>query len=221
MLALYTYNISPYAAKVRAILRWKRIEFEERPVHPLKRGHLRKLTGRVQVPVLVDGETAISDSTAIARHLEQKFPERPIYPADPSLRARALLLEEWADEGLKMVVQGVRWVIPENARAIMKQFRAGYPAGLGNDLAFVAVGSVLGRRSRAHYGREKPDYLTRLDEVVGMVDDALDPGGFLTGDSPSVADFAAFGMLNGLRGLDGWQLVAKRPRVVKLLDALA
>ncbi|MBL8674887.1 MAG: glutathione S-transferase family protein, partial [Rhodospirillales bacterium] len=51
-----------------------------------------------QVPVLVDGDLEIFDSTRIFEYLEDLEPEPPIWPADPKARARARLLEHTSDE---------------------------------------------------------------------------------------------------------------------------
>jgi glutathione S-transferase len=221
MIALYTYNISPYSAKVRAILRWKLLPFEERIVHPLRRGFLKAQSGSILVPMLVDGDgTVVTDSTAIARHVEEKYPARPILPSDPVLRARALLLEEWADEGLPRVVQPVRWFVGNNPKKVMAQFRSAYAPGLANDLIFKIVGSYM-HRSNQKYRMAKPtDYLNRLSEVMRYLDGALAETGFLAGPAPSVADFAVYGFLSGLEGLDGWETIRAHRRVAKLLKSL-
>ncbi|KAL6128901.1 hypothetical protein ACLB2K_072254 [Fragaria x ananassa] len=39
------------------------------------------------VPVLVDGDVVVSDSFAILLYLEEKYPQRPLLPADPRLKA--------------------------------------------------------------------------------------------------------------------------------------
>jgi glutathione S-transferase len=222
MLTLHGYVISPYAAKVRAVLRYKGLPFEEKRVHPLRRGILKKLSGRLLVPVLVDGEKSIGDSTAIVRHLEERYPERPVYPAEPHLRARALLLEEWADEGLPRVVQPVRWLIAANRAKTMARFRASYPKGAVDDAVFKLVAQVQQRHERARFGLPDPtDYLNRLAEVMRLLDGALAETGFLAGPAPSVADFAVYGFLSLLEGLDGWETVKAHRRVQKLLRALA
>src|SRR5262245_61330301 len=111
---LYSYNVSPYVAKVRAALEYKGVPYEERIVHPLRRGEIKRLSGQWLLPVLADGAEVVSDSTRILRYLEGKVPEPAIVPAEPALRARAFLLEEWADEGLPRAVQPVRWLLPNN-----------------------------------------------------------------------------------------------------------
>lgn len=51
-----------------------------------------------QVPVLIDGDLALYDSTVISEYLEELYPNPPLYPATPQERARCRLLELDADE---------------------------------------------------------------------------------------------------------------------------
>ena len=44
-----------------------------------------------------DGDARIADSTAILRHLETAYPEKPLLPAGRELQAECWLLEDWAD----------------------------------------------------------------------------------------------------------------------------
>lgn len=54
-----------------------------------------RVSGQRLVPVLVDGELAVHDSPAILRLLEERFPEPPLWPADPAARAGADVFVEW------------------------------------------------------------------------------------------------------------------------------
>jgi glutathione S-transferase len=175
------------------------------------------------VPVIVDDDgTAVTDSTAIARHLDERYPERSIHPTDAALRARALLLEEWADEGLPRVVQPVRWLLPGNARREAARFRSAYPPGRVDDAAFALVARVVKHDIRAKYKLARStDYLNRLAEAMRYLDGALAETGWLAGPAPSVADFAVYGFVAQLEGLDGWETVKAHRRVVKLVKQLA
>ena len=51
-----------------------------------------------QVPVLVDGDLTLFDSTVILEYLEDAYPTPPLYPAEAKARARCRLLELTADE---------------------------------------------------------------------------------------------------------------------------
>ncbi|KAG9156933.1 hypothetical protein Leryth_015506 [Lithospermum erythrorhizon] len=46
-----------------------------------------KLNPLKYVPVLVDGDVVVSDSYSILLYLEEKYPEKPLLPVDPQLRA--------------------------------------------------------------------------------------------------------------------------------------
>ena len=51
-----------------------------------------------QVPVLVDGDLSLYDSTLILEYLEDAYPEPALYPKAPAERARCRLLDLFADE---------------------------------------------------------------------------------------------------------------------------
>ena len=57
------------------------------------------------MPVLVDGDLALYDSTVIIEYLEDTFPAHPLFPKEPSARARCRLLELEADEVLLVPVR--------------------------------------------------------------------------------------------------------------------
>jgi len=222
---LHGYTVSPYAAKVRAMLRFKRLRFEEKTVHPLRRGELKRISSQLAVPVLEDQGQVIADSTRIAAFLDERYPERPVIPRDPVLRARALLLEEWADEALPRAVQPVRWFLPDNVERTLALFRAGYPPGRTHDLLFAPVRRFLRLDMRRKYGDRfgappAAKILNRLADVMGLLDDALAETGWLAGPDPTVADFAAWGFLHFLDGMDGWETVRVHKRVLKMIKTI-
>ncbi|MGH2926100.1 MAG: glutathione S-transferase family protein [Solirubrobacterales bacterium] len=100
---LWHIRISHYSEKARWALAYKGVEHEQRA--PLPSAHMAAalwLTrGRhMTFPVLQLDGRAIGDSTAIIAALEQRFPERRLYPEDPVERSRALELEDFFDEEL-------------------------------------------------------------------------------------------------------------------------
>jgi glutathione S-transferase len=215
VIVLHSYNVSPYAAKVRGILRYKGLAFEERVVHPLRRQELERVSGQSLVPVVEDGADVVSDSTRIAAFLDERYPERPILPRAAGERARVLLVEDWADEALVKTVQPVRWLIPANAARTIATFRSAYPAGRADDLTFAVVGRVLKLDQRRKYGNRagqlaRSAILERLAETADLLDGALAETGFLCAATPTVADFAAWGFVSLLDGLDGWETIKAR-----------
>ncbi len=227
MLTLFSYNVSPYAAKVRAVLVYKGLPFEERVVHPLRRGELMRRSRQVAIPVVDDGGTVVADSTRIVAYLDERYPSRPVIPRDPALRARALLVEEGFDEGLGATVQPVRWAIPANAGRTAARFRSAYPPGIVNAVGMSLVAAALRLDARRKYGSRAltvssaATLLARLGELLDIVDAALAATGWLVGPTPTVADFALFGWLSQLDGLDGWDAVQAHEHVARVMQSLA
>jgi glutathione S-transferase len=99
---LWHLRVSHYNEKARWALDLKGLPHVRREpppgLHPL---YALALTRRaVTLPVLkIDGR-AIPDSSQIIAELEQRVPEPPLYPADPTGRERALALEEELDVSL-------------------------------------------------------------------------------------------------------------------------
>ena len=102
---LYSGPLSLFTAKVRIALAEKGLAYERvevgwslarryEPHHP----DVLALNPKGQVPVLVDGELAVYDSTLIFEYLEDRYPSPPLWPREVAARARARQLELRADE---------------------------------------------------------------------------------------------------------------------------
>ena len=91
MRTLYDNAFSPFARKVRMVLEHKGLAFEGvDALAPERRDALAKVNPRLEVPVLDDDGLVIVNSADIVAYLEQRHPERPVYPADAAERVRAL-----------------------------------------------------------------------------------------------------------------------------------
>jgi glutathione S-transferase len=102
---LYSGPLSLFTAKVRVALAEKGIAYERvevgwslerryEPHHP----DVVALNPKRQVPVLVDGDLVVYDSTQILEYLEERCPAPPLYPSGLAERARCRRLEAAADE---------------------------------------------------------------------------------------------------------------------------
>jgi glutathione S-transferase len=102
---LYSGPLSLFTAKVRIALDEKKIPYQLISV-PFSRanGYSPKLPEMLainpkgQVPVMIDEDLSLYDSTLILEYLEDRYPEPPLYPRDIKDRARCRQLEAAADE---------------------------------------------------------------------------------------------------------------------------
>ncbi|SRR5579883_1715874 len=100
---LYDFLPCPFGQKVRIILAEKALSYELMPVDiaqgDQRRPEFLRLNPFGRVPILVDEDTVVYDSTIIAEYLEDEYPEPPLLPpvGSSALRARARVWEDFAD----------------------------------------------------------------------------------------------------------------------------
>jgi len=103
---LYT---SPYAMSVFVTLREKSLAFDTLTVDldaaQQHAADFAQLSLTQRVPTLVEGDFALSESSAITEYLEQASPQTPVYPADPKQRARARQVQAWLRSDLLPIRQ--------------------------------------------------------------------------------------------------------------------
>jgi glutathione S-transferase len=105
---------SPYAIKLRALMRYRRIPFD----WVIMTKALRKQTEHLRpnlIPVLQypDG-TFRGESTTLAYDLETRHPERSVIPDDKAVGFVCDLLEDLADEWAVKPLFLYRWWDPED-----------------------------------------------------------------------------------------------------------
>lgn len=108
---LYDGHDCPYGMKVRIVLAEKDLEHETVTVD-LKAGQNRqpdflKLNPFGRVPVFADDDTVIYDSTIINEYLNDEYPEPALLPEDSAERARARLLEDYADAAFTLPAMAI------------------------------------------------------------------------------------------------------------------
>ncbi len=79
--------------KVRVGLGFKGIDYEFRPIDPVDRREIVRLSGQPFTPVMRHGEVVLFDSGAILRYLEAAFPGTPRLFSDDYDRMRTI--ESW------------------------------------------------------------------------------------------------------------------------------
>jgi glutathione S-transferase len=220
MMILHQFEISPFCDKVRRVLSAKRIPYEIREVPLTGAMQLKKINPVGKLPCLEHEGRFISDSTDIVRYLEEKFPERPVIPAEKKLRGQCHAIEEWADESLFFLECYLRFALPHNAKKWVPEVAKGTPA-IVRAAAMGFVPLVMKRRLAAQGLGLKSQQAIHNDLVrhIEALDDLLDGSDWLVGDRLTIADIAVFAQLFCVRGVDeGARVIESKPRVVQWME---
>ena len=186
MLTLYDADRCPYCARVRIVLAEKSLEYEtvvvdlhDRPAWIYEKNPL----GRV--PVLEEDAFVLPESVVINEYLEERYPEPPLWPADPAERAAGRLLVERFDQ------------LSRPYYALRRGEEEGRDR-LGAELA--ALDAVLADRpflTGREFGLADAAYLPWILRAETMLDVELDPYSALaewvarSGERRSIADETA------------------------------
>ncbi|WP_454830460.1 glutathione S-transferase family protein [Pseudoxanthomonas wuyuanensis] len=156
--------LSPYVRKVLVCLQLKGIDYEIDPIAPFVGDErFSRISPLRRVPVLIDGDLTLNDSTVICQYLEDRQPQPALYPADIADRARARWLEEYADSLLGDVI-------------VWRMF---YQIGVKRLLFNEATNEEVVRKAREE----------ELPAALDYLEPQMPESGFLFGDV-SIADIA-------------------------------
>ena len=93
--------VSPYVRKVLACLELKGLDYEIDPITPFYgNDEFERLSPLRRIPVLIDGDLVLCDSSVICAYLDEAYPGHRPASCRPKDRARARWLEEYADTRL-------------------------------------------------------------------------------------------------------------------------
>jgi glutathione S-transferase len=133
--------VSPYVRKVLVCMELKGLDYEVDPITPFfGNDEFRRLSPLCRIPVLIDGDMVLTDSTVISEYLDEAYPDPPLMPKHPKERARSRWLEEFADTRLgdvfiwglfyPKVVHPRVWGEPGDEARIEKSLTTEIPAAL-------------------------------------------------------------------------------------------
>ncbi|HEX5353262.1 MAG TPA: glutathione S-transferase family protein [Rhodanobacteraceae bacterium] len=184
--------ISPYVRKVLVFLETKAVEYEIDPIAPFVGNEaFAKLSPLKRVPVLIDGDLVLTDSSVICQYLEDKFPKPSLYPRDIAERARARWLEEFADTRL---ADGLIW-------------RLFYEISIKKRTTGVAADEAVVQRARD----------VEIPAALDYLETQVPPDGFVFGE-PSIADVSIASYFRTAAFVGYTVDVARWPRVTALLE---
>ncbi|MGS1017895.1 glutathione S-transferase family protein [Allosphingosinicella humi] len=133
--------VSPYVRKVVACIVLKGLAYEIDPITPFYGNQeFGRMSPLRRIPVLIDRDLTLCDSTVICAYLDEAYPERPLLPANVRDRARARWLEEYADTRLgdlfiwglfyQKIVHPIVWGEPGDQARIEKTLAEDLPREL-------------------------------------------------------------------------------------------
>lgn len=198
---LWQIKVSHFSEKVRWALDHKGVEHDRRTPPP--GAHmliaLAKSRGASKTfPLLdLDGHT-YSDSTEIVAALEQRYPEPPLYPADPEERRRALELEDFFDEQVAPYTRLLAWheilKHPPTAHRLIESGMAG-PLTRGARFTAPLAAGFLERRYGVRSDEAADDARAAIVAGLDRVEAEFGEGDYLVGERFGVADLTAAALM--------------------------
>ncbi len=208
-------RFSPFCWRIRMALAHKGLAVETLPWRFGEKARLAA-SGQGLVPVLEDGATVVSDSWAIACHLEDQYPDRPSLFGGPGGRAMARFIAAWTDSVVHLGV----------ARCVVKDIW---------DVIAPADQPYFRDSREKRFGMTLEQFVANRDATVlefraslGPLRFTLGKQPFLGGDSPNYADYTVFGAFMWARNVSAFRLLeaedpvhAWRARLLAAFDGLA
>ncbi|MDR0577027.1 MAG: glutathione S-transferase family protein [Candidatus Accumulibacter sp.] len=203
-------RFSPYCWRSRMALLHKGLEFTTLPWRFTEKEAIA-FSGQGQVPVLVDGETVVFDSWAIAEHLERAHPDAPSLFGGAAGQAVTRFVNEFTDTvvnaGLsRLLVSDIYPLLHEKDRAY---FRASRERRFGKPLEEVTA--------------NRDADLARFRQSLDPFRRTLAHQPFLGGSAPLYADYILFGSLQWARCVSALEVLANDDALLawreRLLDA--
>lgn len=199
-------NGSPYACKLRAILRYRHIAHDWVLRTPgIAERELRGLKVRLMAVLLPpDGGAAMLDSTPTALALERLYPaKRSIVPADPVQAFYSFLIEDMADEWLAKATHLLHWEQPPDqdhaARWTVSDSRPDLSGAALDAAATAFKPRAIGRSALIGCTPQNaPVIHETLRRVLGALEPDVGYGRYLFGTRPALADFGLYGQLHVL-----------------------
>jgi glutathione S-transferase len=226
---LWHIPVSHYSEKARWALAFKGVEHERHApppgVHiPIAMALTRSLSPTF--PVLQLDGRGIGDSTAIIAALERRYPDPPLYPAEPAARQRALEIEDFFDEqlGPHTRLLALHYMLPD-ARLLLGAFTPDLSGA--RRLSARAVYPLIRRRIVADFEIDEATVASAHEQLrtAGRRFNAeLGASGYLVGESFTVADLTLASLLAPLVAPPQFpypQPQREHPRLEEARDAVA
>jgi glutathione S-transferase len=198
MIELYQFAFSHFCGKARWALDFKGLPYATHNLLPGAHKEVaRRLAPKSCLPILVDDGRVVQDSCAILSFLDEKYPERPLTPADPAEARAAVEWEQLLDReiGVTLRLWFYYHTLPDRARA--RRFLLGTAPWYQRAAFLLTFPKLRTAMVRAmNIGPESArSSEQRLLAALAKLDDALQDRAFLVGEHFSRADLTACALL--------------------------
>ncbi|HKH13091.1 MAG TPA: glutathione S-transferase family protein [Solirubrobacterales bacterium] len=196
---LWHLKVSHYNEKARWALDYKRVPHVRHAAIPGRHARIAQSLGAGRTfPVLeLDGQI-LGDSTLIIHALERRYPDPPLYPADPADTRRALEIEDFFDEEFGAYL---RLLVLEHMLPDPRLFLGAFAPDLNAPRRLVAraMYPLMRRKIAADFGIDRSgiERAWRKCRLAGERFAAeLQANGYLVGGGFTVADLTVAALLS-------------------------
>jgi glutathione S-transferase len=208
-------RFSPFCWRTRMALAHKGLDVETVPWRFIEKDKL-PAPNQGRVPVIVDGERVVHDSSAIADYLEERYPDRPSLFGGEVGRGLARFVQNWTETVLHIGL--IRLVLLDIYRHLDPENQAYFRQDREKRFGTTLEEFVGDRNARLPAFRASLDPLRRTVERQD----------FVSGKSPAYADYIVFGAFQWARVISDFEVLAAddpvrawRGRMLDLHEGLA
>lgn len=189
---LFVIPASHPSVAAQLMLEHKGIAYKRTDLLPVISKGVLRVAGfpGITVPALkIDGRR-VQGSREIARELDRRQPEPPLFPADAEKRAAVEEAERWGDEVLQPPMRQILWWAIKRDRAPLRSYSEGAKLGLPISLAMKTAAPIVALSARFNEADDEHVRrgLTELPEMLQKVDEWI-AAGILDGEQLNAADF--------------------------------
>jgi microsomal prostaglandin-E synthase 2 len=201
---VYTFATCPFSLKVKSLLKSREIEFENVEVDPMKKTEL-KWSSWTAVPVFVDSDgIQVNNSNDILHYIDERHGQ--LFPRHGENDVQ----DEWMAFSDNILGKSIVAVIYQNYRTSLHALDYVTKIdkfGLKDRIISKWIGAIVMKmvgRSRAKMFEEPPrqNLSTQLNSMATAIDED-----FFGGTTPNGADYANYGILRSMQGLNGFDIV--------------
>jgi len=228
---IYGADLSYYTGKIRAYMRYKNLDWEEKAATlDIYQSLILPRVGAAIIPILqTRDDHIVQDTTDMIDYLESRHPEGSIYPTTPLQKLVALMLEFYGDEWLVIHAMHYRW----NYIDQQKDFVLGGFGRLGNPDGSLEEQVALGEQMSAPFRgvvkklgvTEKtiPAIEASYHELLDILNLHFSKYPFLLGSKPSIGDYGLLGPLYAHLGRDPYpkaEMQERAPQVFAWIERM-